>query len=126
MQNQIIEGYRLSPQQRHLWMQQADSELPTGSNSPCLSKASLTSRCSKSRCKILSTDTKYTGQVFAPFQECRRRFKLSKIARRSHSGSWILGRCAPASKKARLKTCFARPDLSRLIWKMVHCFVSHS
>src|SRR6185503_4972105 len=28
MQNQIIEGYRLSPQQRHLWMQQADSELP--------------------------------------------------------------------------------------------------
>src|SRR6185369_6518522 len=28
MQKQVIEGYRLSPQQRHLWMQQADSELP--------------------------------------------------------------------------------------------------
>ncbi len=28
MQKQVIEGYRLSPQQRHLWTQQADSELP--------------------------------------------------------------------------------------------------
>src|SRR6185369_1536351 len=98
----------------------------TGSNSPCLSKAILMSKYSKRRCKILSLDTKYTEQVFAPFQACRCRFKLSKIARRSHSGSWILGRCAPASKRARLKTCFARPDLSRLIWKMVHCFVCHS